>query len=119
MKSLTMICRPRTIVAVAAAVLLGGCSDPVSITDTHGRSFSVRRGTDFDVTLQTVGPGEFASPPTMSSSVVRFLDVTNPQAVPAGPTQRFRFHAAERGRAIITFRHTWTTQIIEDTVEVR
>lgn len=105
--------------AVTAALLVGACSDPVSITDTCSQSFSVRRGTDFDVTLQTIGPGEFASPPTVSSSVVRFLDVTNPQAVPAGPTQRFRFRAVERGRAIITFRHTWRTEIIEDTVDVR
>jgi hypothetical protein len=50
---------------------------------------------------------------------VRFLEVrlVTP-AVPAGPTQRFRFVAVRPGQAIIVFHHTEQGQVVEDTVNV-
>jgi hypothetical protein len=108
--------------ALAPACVLAACGgrDPVSLSDGASRALTARAGSEVVVTLQTVGPGEFASPPTISSRSVRFLDVAQAAvAVPAGPTQRFRFEAVAPGRAVITFRHTLQARIVEDTVDVR
>jgi hypothetical protein len=55
----------------------------------------------------------------VSSAAVRFLDVrlVTP-AVPAGPTQRFRFEAVGPGLAVIVFHHTVQGPAIEDTIDV-
>jgi hypothetical protein len=77
-------------------------------------------GEELSITLQTIGPGEYQSPPAVSSSAVRFLDVAYVSpSVPAGPTQRFRFKAEAPGHAIVTFRHSGSTPMVSDTVEVR
>ena len=104
---------------VLAALVLAACHDPVSITDGGSRTIASRVGTEIDVTLQTIGPGEYASPPRVSSGSVRFVDVSYLDPVPAGPTQRFRFQAVAPGRAIITFRHTAQARVVEDTVDVQ
>jgi hypothetical protein len=112
----------RAAVAAVATLLLGACGDgdPVSVSDGGSRTIPARVGLEIVVTLQTVGPGEYASPPSVSSPSVRFLDVSQADvAVPAGPTQRFRFLAVSRGRAVITFRHTAQARVVEDTVDVR
>ena len=77
-------------------------------------------GTEFTVTLQTIGPGEYSSPPSVSSAAVHFHDVSlvSPY-VPAGPTQQFRFAAMMPGKAIVVFQHTGFTPTVEDTVNVR
>ena len=75
------------------------------------------------VTLGNVGPAEYASPPTVSSNVLSFLDVSViPPFNPGGPTQQFRFRATSRGQAIITFRRMLDTSVVSkvvDTVNVR
>lgn len=70
--------------------------------------------------LQTVGPGEYESPPSVSSPALRFLDesLVSP-SVPAGPTQLFRFRAEARGTAVVTFYDTGDDPTVEDTVLVR
>ena len=100
-------------------------TNPVSVSiKGASQSFTVPAGTKFSVTLQTIGPGEYASPPTVSSGAVQFLDVSlvGPY-VPAGPTQQFRFNATTRGNAIIVFRHIGAggpeMLSVEDTVGVR
>ena len=119
--SLTAIARGALLVAILAACACGG-KDPlsVSIDGATSRSLTVPAGTQFTVTLQTIGPGEYASPPAISSGAVRFLDVSlvSPY-VPAGPTQRFRFAATAPGTAIIAFQHTGNDRAVEDTVRVR
>jgi hypothetical protein len=119
---------PLTTIALGLPILtilaVPACSgkDPVSVSieGSTSQSLTVPAGTRFSVTLQTIGPGEYASPPTVSSEAVRFLDVSvvSPY-VPAGPTQRFRFDATTRGKAIIVFQHTTTNRTVEDTVNVR
>lgn len=53
-------------------------------------------------------------------SAIRFLDVAFVSPfVPAGPTQRLRFKAEAPGHAIVTFRHSGSTPMVSDTVEVR
>jgi hypothetical protein len=119
--SLTAIARVFPILAILIASACGG-ENPVSVSikGSTSQSLNVPSGTQFTVTLQTIGPGEYGSPPTVSSGAVRFVDVSlvSPY-VPAGPTQRFRFDARTRGKAIIVFQHTDNNRTVEDTIDVR
>jgi len=113
--------------AVFFTTLGCGAKNPVSVSirSNASQTLTVPAGTEFSVTLQAIGPGEYASPPTVSSGVVHFLGVSlvGPY-VPAGPTQQFRFNATTRGNAIIVFRYTATgvnepeMLPVEDTVRV-
>lgn len=105
---------------VTGLMFLAGCSDDlVSATGAPDRSLSLAVGQTLDLTLQTVGPGEYTSPPLISSNSVRFLEVSLvTPAVPAGPTQRFRFRAEAPGHAVITFHHSGQSPTVEDTVDV-
>ncbi len=101
--------------------LLAACgTEPLAVSGSPNRTLFVALGQELDLTLQTVGPGEYQSPPTVSSPSIRFLDVAfvGP-AVPAGPTQRFRFQAEAPGEAIILFQHSGSNPPVSDTVEVR
>src|SRR2546425_9818306 len=42
----------------------------------EGQTLRVAVGEELDLTLQTVGPGEYQSPPRVSSSSLQFLDAT-------------------------------------------
>jgi hypothetical protein len=109
------------IVAMILALLLAACSaEPLSQNGEPGRTLSVRAGQKLDLELQTIGPGEYASPPAVSSPAIQFLGVAlvSP-AVPAGPTQRFSFQAMAPGTAIIVFHHSGQNPTVEDTVSVR
>lgn len=110
-----------SIIAIAFVVACGS-DNPVgiSITGSTSRTFTVPAGFQFSVTLQTIGPGEYSSPPDLSSSAVQFRDVADVSPhVPAGPTQRFRFLAVAPGSAIVRFTHTDRNPMVEDTVLVR
>ena len=99
-------------VLVLAAVMVGACglektTAAVSVTGGASRSVAASVGDEIDITLQTVGFGEYASPPEVSSSAVQFLSVGQASVtVPAGPTQIFRFRAVAPGQAIVVFTHT-------------
>jgi hypothetical protein len=85
---------------------------------THHVSASA--GDRVNFTLQTIGPGEFESPPGISSAAVAFVDVVSVvPAVPAGPTQQFRFRAVSTGTAVVTFTGSFDGRVIQDTVVVR
>jgi hypothetical protein len=121
MSFLTAIARVVPILTILTAPACGG-KNPVSVSiiGSTSQSLTVPAGTQFSVTLQTIGPGEYGSPPTVSSDAVHFLDVSQAiPVVPAGPTQRFRFDATTRGKAIIVFQHTGNNRTVEDTVDVR
>ncbi|AHG92884.1 hypothetical protein J421_5349 (plasmid) [Gemmatirosa kalamazoonensis] len=109
--------------AGAAALLLfvgivGGCDDPVSVSGEN-RRVSAGVGTEVVITLGTVRPGEFASPPEISSPSLEFVEMSYVGALPGGPTQRFRLRTVARGRAVVTFRHTFASRVVSDTVDVR
>ncbi len=72
------------------------------------RTVSAQVGGAIDITLQTVGPGYYVTPPTVSSPAVRFLSENEPDgfANPAGPTQVFHFRAVAPGQAVVGFTHT-------------
>ena len=110
--------------AVVAILSVYACSGTdmvsVSVTGSTSQTVTVPVATEFAVTLGTVGPGEYISPPKISSSSVRFLDAAVvPPYTPAGPRQRFRFLATIPGKAIILFQHSYNNRFVEDTVDVR
>jgi hypothetical protein len=83
-------------------------------------TLSIKAGRELQLTLQTIGAGVYASPPTVSSPAIRFLDVSLvTPATPAGPTQQFRFEAVAPGTAVIVFHHTDQGPTIEDTINVQ
>ena len=110
---------------VTALVIAGSfaCHGDAIVSLSAGerdRRVTARVGERIEVTLQTVGPGEYASPPAISSPSVAFLDVGYcGAAVPAGPTQCFHFRAVAPGRALLTFTHTGNNPPVQDTVNVR
>lgn len=101
----------------------GACgSAGTGIVSAHGtpsRTLVVDVGQELQVTLQTIGPGEYSTP-VSSMSVLRFLDVSQVSPpVPAGPTQRFRFQAEAPGQVVLLFEHTGNNPAVRDTVIVR
>ncbi|GJG87270.1 hypothetical protein tb265_24510 [Gemmatimonadetes bacterium T265] len=115
--------RFRRSVRTVAALLLVGCgTDPVSVavTDTRSQTARVPAGAAFTVTLATVGPGNYTAPPTISApAVVEYVTVNDvgPNE-PAGERQRFQFRAVARGEAIVVSHHTVRAPTIEDTIRV-
>ncbi len=112
--------RAAIVVIALVAACRSGNPVAISITGSTSRTFTVASGSQFSVTLQTIGPGEYSSPPSLSSSAVQFRDGADVcPCVPAGPTQRFRFLATGPGSAVVTFTHTDRNPMVEDTVLVR
>jgi len=62
-------------------------------------------GQPIEITLRTVGPGQYGFP-QISSPAVRFESMAFPKGqIPAGPTQVYRFRAASRGEAQVEIPH--------------
>jgi len=110
----------------AACLLLSACnadspSSPVAleVNGAPSRQVSASVGQELSIRLQTVGPGNYASPPTVEGTAVTFLDASfvGPQ-VPAGVTQVFRFKAVKLGRAILVFHNPSQNRTVSDTVLV-
>jgi hypothetical protein len=73
---------------------------------SNGNTVSVAPGDEIDITLQTIGPGEYGTP-TVSSGSIRFLgEFPAGLPPPAGVRQLFRFEAVTIGRADITILHS-------------
>ena|SRR2546425_7531324 len=87
---------------------------------TEGQTLRVAVGEELELILHTVGPGEYQSPPTVSSPSLQFLDATlvYPNR-PSGLTQRFRFKGVAPGQAIVVIRHSGNSPVMSDTVNVR
>jgi len=72
----------------------------------RGKVVSVIVGRNVDITLQTIGPGQYGDP-EVSSDNVRFQEVElAPVQNPGGPTQIFHFECAAVGSAMIMISHT-------------
>lgn len=100
----------RLTTGVAMALLAASChrsTDRISLDNSsNGRAVSVAPGDRVDISLQTIGPGQYETP-TVSSGSVRFLGESSAgMPNPGGPTQMFRFEAVTVGRAEITIPHT-------------
>jgi len=109
------------ILALTAAALSCGADGIVALNaNERNRRVAARVGDRIDITLHTIGPGEFASPPAISSPAVVFLDVAycgDPN--PGGPIQCFHFRATQPGLAVITFTPTFVNAVVQDTIDVR
>jgi hypothetical protein len=105
---------------LVATVGVAGCgSGALEANGLPSQTLFIKAGRVLELTLQTVGPGEYASPPLVSSGAVRFLDVRQVTPnVPAGPIQAFRFEAVAPGVAVVVFHHTVQGATVEDTVNV-
>ena len=107
-------------------VVVASCgSDGItSIVGTTSQTIVAELGDEVQITLGNVGPGEYVSPPQISSTVLTFLSVdVVPPFTPAGPHQRFRFKTNARGQAIVSFRRFLNDSelgpSVDDTVKVR
>ena len=107
-------------------IVVASCgSDGItSIVGTTSQTIVAELGDEVQITLGNVGPGEYLSPPQISSTVLTFLSVdVVPPFTPAGPNQRFRFKTNARGQAIVSFRRFLNdSQLgpsVDDTVKVR
>ena len=108
------------LVSLAGALLTGCVTEPVAIEGSESQVLSIVVGQELHVTLQTIGPGEYESPPSVSSPSLRFVSVALVSSrVPAGPSQQFRFVGEARGQAIVVFRHSGNNPTVTDTVYVR
>ena len=101
-----------------------GSDGVAGIVGTTSQTVVANVGDEVQITLGNVGPGEYVSPPQISSAVLTFLSVdVVPPYTPAGPNQRFRFKAIARGQAIVSFRRFLNASplgpAVDDTVKVR
>ncbi|MDP1859567.1 MAG: hypothetical protein Q8K82_12905 [Gemmatimonadaceae bacterium] len=105
---------------VLSAACSRGSSGPLEVSGAPPRTVFVALDQELRIRLQTIGPGEYVSPPTVTGPALLFVSVgvVGP-SVPAGPTQEFRFRAVSRGQAIIEFHHTQSNPVVSDTVIVR
>jgi hypothetical protein len=107
--------------AVAASTISCGGDTLVALTASdRNRRVGAHVGDRIEITLQTIGSGEYASPPAISSPALSFLDVAGcGESIPSGGTQCFHFRAAQPGTAVVTFTHTDQNPPVQDTVDVR
>ena len=92
-------------------LLTFGCgssaNQTISLDDADaGRSVAAAVGDKIEVTLQTIGPGQYGDP-ILSSGSVKFLGESSAGAPnPGGPRQLYQFEAVASGRADISIPHT-------------
>jgi hypothetical protein len=91
--------------------------------DDIANKIVANRGQKIDIKLGNVGPATYASPPSISSSVLEYLGVEIvPPYTPGGPTQLFHFRAVASGEAVVTFQRVLQDSLVatvQDTVLVR
>jgi hypothetical protein len=98
-------------------------ADPV--WGAPGRTIAAHPGQPLAIELGTVGPGQFAAPPAVSSGAIQFVSAADAcPCVPAGERQLFQFVVTRLGTAIVTFQHQGSAipggdQPVTDTIVVR
>jgi len=110
----------RLLTALLTALALAGCASagvvsqltrtPAAVmnftaADT-GRTVSAPIGSEVDITLQTIGPGQYSTPQLSSSSIQLVTTSQVTPVVPAGPTQLFRFAVLSAGTTTISIQST-------------
>ena len=108
-------------VGAALAFALGACTkEPLAVRSTQSQTFKITVGQELDLTVGTVGPGQYEAPPSISSNALQFLDaaIVGPYT-PGGPQQLFRFKGQTRGTAVVVIQHSSGGPTIQDTVDVR
>ena len=72
---------------------------------SNGRTISAAPGDEIDITLQTIGPGQYLMP-TVAGPILSLGEFAAPAQNPGGPTQIFRFQTVAVGRGEIRITHT-------------
>jgi hypothetical protein len=108
-----------TLLLVACSGTDGSDTTPIVLSGANsGSTVTAAVGQELDVTLQTIGPGEYGTP-SLSSPAIRFLDVSYPpQQNPGGPRQLFRFGAVSAGTVEVSVPHTGRNLPFSITVNV-
>jgi len=84
----------------------------ISLNGTDsGKLVSAKVGREIMITLQTIGPGEYAAP-RVSSASIRF------GSEPRGPKQVYRFIAAVAGQGKLAIPHTGNNPTYQITIQV-
>lgn len=93
---------------------------PLTIYSTAGETIHLTVGEELDLTVWTVGPGEYMAPPSISSGALRFLDAqTVPRSLPSRSSEQlFRFRGKSPGIVVVTIQHSGASPTIRDTVVV-
>jgi hypothetical protein len=80
--------------------------DELSLDNRNsGQRVTATVGQPIQITLQTIGPGQYVSP-QVSSPAIRFVSAGSAEkANPGGPRQIYRFRAASEGEAYISIPH--------------
>jgi hypothetical protein len=96
-------------VGLALALTIASChrsNERITLDNSsNGRTISAAPGDTIEVTLQTIGPGQYETPTVFGP--IRFLGESAAGAPnPGGPRQLFRFQAVTTGRGEITILHT-------------
>ena len=116
--------RFRGILRLVPVIACGcGTSDdvrPLALTgDASGSTTVASVGQEIDITLGTIGPGQYDTP-IVSAPCVHFLDMSFPATQnPGGPTQLFRFQSVSTGTATITIPHSTQPTPFSLTVTVK
>lgn len=77
-----------------------------------GQGVTATVGQPIQITLQTIGPGQYVSP-QISSPAIRFVSAGSAETQnPGGPRQIYRFRAASEGEAHITIPHEAKGKVI-------
>jgi hypothetical protein len=107
-------------IVLLTASLVACARQPLAVQSTESQTLVLRVGQELDLTVGTVGPGEYQAPPSISPPILRFVDASIvPPYVPAGPRQRFRFQAKAPGTALLVITHSGNNPTIRDTVIIR
>jgi hypothetical protein len=100
-------------IAIALSALMAACHSSNGATNTTialsnsdiGRNIAAQVGDTIEVTLQTIGPGQYGTP-TVTGASLQFLgEFSAGPSNPGGPRQLFRFEASSVGQAYVTVPH--------------
>lgn len=97
------------VAAVALALLGASChsgNERIRLDNSsNGRTISAAPGDEIEITLQTIGPGQYLMP-TVAGPILSLGEFAPAVQNPGGPTQIFRFQAVAVGRGEIRITHT-------------
>jgi hypothetical protein len=91
----------------------------LTIRNTADQRIRIDVGQELDLTLLTVGAGQYMAPPSISSGALRFLDAQIvPRRLTSGSEQLFRLQGKSPGMVVVTIQHSGASPTIRDTVVV-
>ena len=85
-----------------------------------GQTVAVALGDTVDITLQTIGPGDYGTPEISSPAILfeKMLPVSAQVINPGGPIQIYQFIACMQGEATIFIPHTFQNIVFTVTLDV-